>query len=92
MNPIKTRWRQAGALLLTSFGIGLCPNSQAGEQERASRVDWPKAYVQECASCHVAYPPGMLPAASWARLMSGLGQHFGTDASFDPQEVKRLSQ
>ncbi|NML15911.1 hypothetical protein [Azohydromonas caseinilytica] len=25
------------------------------------------AYRQECGSCHVAYPPGMLPAASWQR-------------------------
>ena len=25
-------------------------------------------YQQECAACHVAYPPGMLPADSWQRL------------------------
>lgn len=43
-----------------------------------------KAWQQECASCHVAYPPGLLPKASWRRMMSGLDKHFGEDASLDP--------
>jgi hypothetical protein len=38
----------------------------------------------ECGSCHIAYPPQLLPAESWRRLMSGLDRHFGTDASVDP--------
>jgi hypothetical protein len=37
----------------------------------------------ECASCHIAYPPQLLPAASWRRLMSQLDRHFGIDASLD---------
>ena len=40
-------------------------------------------HQQECSSCHMAYPPGLLPAASWARLMGGLNKHFGADASLD---------
>jgi hypothetical protein len=43
-----------------------------------------KAWQQECASCHLAYPPSMLPRASWQKLMTGLDQHFGEDASLDP--------
>src|SRR3989344_466451 len=66
--------------------------SHAGEHERAGRVPPPKPYVQECAACHVAYPPGMLPAASWTRLMNGLGQHFGTDASLDEKDVRLIHQ
>jgi cytochrome c553 len=38
----------------------------------------------ECGSCHLAYPPQLLPAESWRRLMSGLDRHFGTDASLEP--------
>jgi len=38
----------------------------------------------ECASCHIAYPPPLLPAQSWKRLMSQLDKHFGADASLDP--------
>ncbi len=49
------------------------------------------AYTQECGSCHTAYPPGLLPAQSWQRLMGGLDQHFGTDASLDPPTVKALA-
>ena len=43
-----------------------------------------KAWQQECASCHIAYAPAFLPKASWRRVMDGLGQHFGEDASLDP--------
>jgi hypothetical protein len=38
----------------------------------------------ECGSCHIAYPPQLLPAQSWQRVMSQLDKHFGTDASVDP--------
>lgn len=50
----------------------------------------PPAYAQECASCHVAYPPGMLPARSWQRVMNGLDRHYGTDASLDAASVQQL--
>jgi hypothetical protein len=44
----------------------------------------------ECASCHVAYPPQLLPAAAWRRIMSGLGKHFGTDASLDAETAAEI--
>jgi hypothetical protein len=40
-------------------------------------------YVEECGSCHVAYPPRMLSAASWQALLGGLNRHFGSDASLE---------
>lgn len=43
-----------------------------------------KAWQQECASCHLAYSPALLPRASWRRVMGGLEQHFGENASLDP--------
>jgi Dihaem cytochrome c len=48
-------------------------------------------YKQECAACHIAYPAGMLPAASWKNLMGGLTKHFGTDASLDEASVREIS-
>jgi hypothetical protein len=42
------------------------------------------AYLKECGACHVAYPPGFLPAGSWRALLAGLDRHFGEDASLDP--------
>lgn len=49
------------------------------------------AYQNECASCHVAYPPGALPAQSWARIMSTLKTHYGTDASLDAAQVREIA-
>jgi hypothetical protein len=65
--------------------------SVQAESGGSARVPLLPKYQQECAACHMAYPPGMLPAASWQRLMGGLGKHFGTDASLDPASVKELS-
>ena len=48
------------------------------------------AYRQECAACHMAYPPGMLPAASWTRMLGRLDQHYGSDASLDPAMVRQI--
>lgn len=48
-------------------------------------------YKQECAACHTPYPPGMLPAASWQRVMRGLEHHYGTDASLEPAQVQQIA-
>ena len=56
-----------------------------------NRVPLLPKYQQECAACHIAYPAGMLPAASWQRLMGSLDKHFGTDASLDEVSLRELS-
>jgi cytochrome b len=38
---------------------------------------------EECGSCHLAFHPNLLPARSWALIMAGQGQHFGTDLGLD---------
>lgn len=48
-------------------------------------------WQQECSGCHLAFPPGLLPAASWRKIMSGLSQHFGADASLAPQDVSEIT-
>jgi hypothetical protein len=48
-------------------------------------------YRQECGACHVAYPPGLLPAASWRRIAGDLAHHFGTDASLDAATTQRIA-
>ena len=47
------------------------------------------AFEEECASCHMAYPPQMLDANSWRAVMNGLSPHFGSDASID--EKRRIA-
>jgi cytochrome c553 len=77
--------------LSAALGLGLWQSASAEDGQRGSRIPLLPAYKTECASCHLAYPPGMLPAASWQRLMSHLPGHFGTDASLDPEVAKELS-
>lgn len=42
-------------------------------------------YIEECGSCHFAYQPGLLPEASWRKLMAAdaLEDHFGDNAELD---------
>ncbi len=59
---------------------------------RGMPANVPKLYMQECAACHTAYTPGLLPAASWHRIMGGLNKHYGADASLEPAQVAALSK
>ncbi len=77
-------------LPLTAALMILAPGAQADSGRLLPR-ELPAAYRQECASCHTAYPPGMLPTASWQRIMTGLEKHYGTDASLDAATIRQLS-
>lgn len=44
-------------------------------------ADAPALWREECGSCHIAYPPGLLPPAAWQQQMQTLAEHYGTDAS-----------
>lgn len=48
-------------------------------------------FQQECTACHIAYAPGLLPAESWRKMMTGLDKHFGSDASLDAQDNKEIT-
>ena len=49
-------------------------------------------YQTECGSCHIAYPPRLLPRESWHALMANLSAHFGTDASLDAATTTAVLQ
>lgn len=51
-----------------------------------------KVYSDECGSCHYAYPPGLLPGKSWAKLLDekALGDHFGENATLDKATLKTI--
>ena len=88
-NPPHTLRRRAWLPIL---GLALAALSSAhADSARLLPRDMPAAYTTECAACHTAYPPGMLPARSWTRIMTGLNKHYGTDASLDAATVKQLS-
>lgn len=77
--------------LASAACIGLATLSSHADGGGAMPRTVPPAYTAECASCHMAYPPGLLPAPSWQRLMGGLDRHFGTDASLDTATLQQLS-
>lgn len=67
------------ALLLVTLLVG----GAAWADSHGSRLPPNPTYRDECGSCHVAFPPGLLPAESWQRLMADLPHHFGSDASLE---------
>lgn len=84
------------ALLLCLLPLGALAdggNKYSGEnrgkplQPRQVAVKW----QQECGSCHLAFAPGLLPAESWRKIMSGLDRHFGADASVTDAENKEVT-
>lgn len=82
-------WHRIGrAMALLALVAGTTARADGGQ---LMPQNVPPAYRQECASCHLAYPPGLLPARSWQRLMAGLDKHYGSDASLDAATVQQLS-
>jgi cytochrome c551/c552 len=55
-------------------GLGL-PTGQAVAQDQAAATT-----LKECGACHMAFPPQLLPARSWKKIMSNLSDHFGENA------------
>lgn len=49
-------------------------------------------YRGECGECHLAYPPGLLPARSWELLLTpqALSQHFGVNADIEPTKLQAI--
>ena len=78
------------ATLVLTTALLSAPAHADGDRLRMPAA--PAAYAQECASCHMAFAPGLLPAASWQRLMAGLNKHYGSDASLPPATVQELSR
>jgi mono/diheme cytochrome c family protein len=81
---IRTMW-------LAGASLGFVSAASARDGHGSRGVPLLPRYQQECASCHVAYPPGLLPSSSWKRLIEGLPKHFGTDASVDAATARELS-
>ena len=48
-------------------------------------------FAHECGACHWAYAPEFLPARSWQAITSNLSDHFGEDASLDPDTTGKIA-
>lgn len=90
-NPMNLQLTRTRAALLLGV-TGLLSLSQAALAEGGSRsIPLLPAYQQECSTCHIAYPPTLMPAPSWSRVLNKLDQHFGVDASLDAASLKTIS-
>ena len=49
-----------------------------------------KLYTEECGSCHLAYPAGLLGTNSWQAIMSNLDDHFGENAELADLELSQI--
>lgn len=73
------------------FGALLAAATLPASADRALLPPSP-LYRAECGSCHVAYPPKLLPAASWKVLTRRLERHFGSDASLDAKAREEIDR
>lgn len=80
------------AFIAAVVGLSM-PAAQAGERpgKPLQPVQVNTKWKQECAACHIAFAPGLLPAESWRKLMDGLGKHFGSDASLSTEDNKEIT-
>jgi len=79
-------------VLATILAIGATTAVLADDDDEGRRYTAThSAWQAECSSCHIAYPPQMLPAGSWRAMMAGLEKHFGTDASLDAQTAADIT-
>jgi hypothetical protein len=76
--------------LLATALLGLAVMPAAADDK--PRLPPNPAYKAECGSCHVPYPPKLLPAQSWRELMARLDRHFGSDASLDAKTHEELGR
>ena len=66
----------------------LAATAQTGKP--SSPADPEALWKAECSSCHMAYPPGLLPERSWRKMMAELDKHFGQNASLDAAATKAI--
>ena len=81
------------ALLMSVTATGALLASGAGSERGKLLPQTLNAkYQSECAACHIAYPPALLPARSWEKLMAGLANHFGENASLDVESAREIAE
>ena len=59
------------------------PGSDHEDDYGYSLVNENPVYIDECGSCHMAYPPQLLPGPGWQKIMQNLEDHFGENAEID---------
>jgi len=62
------------------------------EAEKASESAMAsQPWTKECGSCHLAYPPALLPSRSWERMLAEQDKHFGEDLGISEATAAKLT-
>ena len=70
------------------IGLGLMSSAAAADERYSPVRD--ALVIKECGACHMTFQPQMLPERSWEKIMDGLADHFGEDASLSAEDVKSI--
>lgn len=83
-----------GLSVATLVYLLIAPNSllMADGNQRTDYAKAHPAFYKECISCHTLFPPFLLPQKSWISMMDNLENHFGDDASLDPQTTLSIKE
>jgi hypothetical protein len=85
----------AAALAIGIIGISLTLTGTGyadDDHNRGRGIPQNVEYSAECGSCHMAYPANLLPAEKWRAITANLEDHFGDNASLDPQATARIEE
>jgi hypothetical protein len=75
-----------GCAVLLALGLPLAAHAD----KLRLPADAPPAFQTECASCHLAFPPQLMVAEDWQRVMATLDKHYGDNASLDEKTRSTL--
>ena len=90
MNNTCKRWTFDATVWTVSllFSFWLLMDGALADSRRPAATN--ATWKTECGSCHIAYPPNLLPAPAWRRMLARLDEHFGTDAGTDASAAAEI--
>lgn len=84
---MKKSWFFMCSGLMAALVLGT-PASADNNGHRGQEIMPPNpSYEAACGSCHMPYPPMLLPAASWRSILPDSGEHFGQDLPLSKEEL-----
>jgi hypothetical protein len=73
------------SLFMIGLGLFILSAPAFGEEYYPPIKD--ELVLKECGACHMPFPSQMLPKQSWTKIMAGLSDHFGEDATLNAQKT-----
>ena len=77
MKHLSKQWLVISACFAATVTIAVVRAEDDDEGGRRPAPVQNKSYQAECATCHKAYFPGLLPTQSWEKIIVGMKAHFG---------------